>query len=468
MIQALIGHLWQSTLFAVLVGLLTLAFRQNGANVRFSLWLAASLKFLLPFPLIALIGRHLRWESAPALRETSPFYVIADGFMSPGAVPEHYQAAAVRWDWWNLVWMLWALGAVALLIRWGSRWRDLRRAVQAGTLLDLGTPIPVYETSTAVEPGIFGVFRPVILLPRGILTHLESAHLQAVLTHELCHWRRKDNLTGALHMVVQALFWFHPIVWWLGIRLVAERERACDESVIHSGGDRQVYAEGILKVCKLYVEPGLLCAAGVSGGFLRKRIEEIMTMTIFAKLSVAKKTLLAVAGCLAVAGPLCIGFVEAPQAFAATPHVEWRPYKSAEWGFGLDIPATWNVFPPNPVNSRSEVIRFASYEAGYHGLIVFRNPHTPGEDVKTTVIKTQEVLTKAGFGNFVVSETSIGSARVGMLDFDKQEAGKAPWYCRQYFIADGTLIYVLGFGTTDRDAMFGLYDRMAKSFVTSQ
>ncbi len=51
------------------------------------------------------------------------------------------------------------------------------------------------------------------------------------------------------------------------------------------------------------------------------------------------------------------------------------------------------------------------------------------------------------------------------LDFDKPEKGGGTWSCRQYYVVDGTLVYALDFGSTNRDVMFGLYDRMAKSFV---
>jgi hypothetical protein len=52
------------------------------------------------------------------------------------------------------------------------------------------------------------------------------------------------------------------------------------------------------------------------------------------------------------------------------------------------------------------------------------------------------------------------------LDFDKPTPDGGTWSCRLYFIIDGTLVYTLGFGTNKRDAMFDLYDRMAKSFHT--
>src|ERR1700680_997431 len=62
------SHLVQSTLFAGAVALLTLAFRANRAQVRFLLWLSASLKFLIPFALLSIAGSHIRaWAPASSL-----------------------------------------------------------------------------------------------------------------------------------------------------------------------------------------------------------------------------------------------------------------------------------------------------------------------------------------------------------------------------------------------------------------
>jgi beta-lactamase regulating signal transducer with metallopeptidase domain len=106
--------------------------------------------------------------------------------------------------------------------------------------------------------------------------------------------RRRDNLFAALHMLVEALYWFWPPVWWLGARMITERERACDEAVLRSGSDPQVYAEGILKVCKHYVSSPLACASGISGADLKRRMEEIMENTVVARLNLARKAMLVV------------------------------------------------------------------------------------------------------------------------------------------------------------------------------
>src|SRR6185369_1686767 len=97
-----------------------------------------------------------------------------------------------------------------------------------------------------------------------------------VVAHELCHVRYRDNLSAAIHMFVETVFWFHPLVWWIGKRLVDERERACDEEVLRQGNDPRAYAEGILNVCKLYVESPLACVSGITGADLKKRIQNIL------------------------------------------------------------------------------------------------------------------------------------------------------------------------------------------------
>jgi hypothetical protein len=98
-------------------------------------------------------------------------------------------------------------------------------------------------------------------------------------------------------------------------------------------------------------------------------------------------------------------------------------------------------------------------------LIVFRNPADPQRTPEQILARTQEVLAKGGFSNFVPGETTIGSRRVFTLDFERPTPdNQGMLYCRHYFVMGGSLMYVLGFGSSNRDAMFSLYERMAKTF----
>lgn len=316
---ALLNHLWQSTLFAVAAALLAFLLRKNRAQTRYSLWLIASLKFLIPFSLFVAIGNHLQWlASAPAAHATlsiavqeigKPFFAPPLSFsVAQPAMPNTTDLVSF------IVFAIWFCGFVAVLLRWLRSWIQIRAAVRAAEPLSTQAPIKILSSPTLLEPGVFGIFRPVLLLPEGITRHLTPAHLEAILAHELCHVRRRDNLAAALHMIVEAVFWFHPLVWWIGARMVEERERACDEEVIQLGNQPDVYAESILKTCQFYFEAPLACVAGISGSDLKKRILHIMTQGIAARLSLGKKLLLASAGITALTLPLAVGLTNASQA----------------------------------------------------------------------------------------------------------------------------------------------------------
>jgi bla regulator protein BlaR1 len=188
--------------------------------------------------------------------------------------------------------------------------------------LELG--IPVVASPGSLEPGIFGIWRPVLLLPEGVLARLTAVQLEAVIAHELCHVRRRDNLAAAVHMMVEAMFWFHPLVWWIGTRLMEERERACDEEVLRLGNEPRVYAESILKVCEFYLESPVACVAGVTGANLKERIQSIMARRVTHKLDAARKLMLAAAGMAAICGPIFVGLANAPRGRAQSKAVEFE------------------------------------------------------------------------------------------------------------------------------------------------
>jgi hypothetical protein len=175
--------------------------------------------------------------------------------------------------------------------------------------LDIASPVPVKSAASFLEPGLIGIFRPVILLPEGLARNLTAAELDAVLAHELSHLARRDNLTAALHMLVETVFWFHPLVWWIGSRLVEERERACDENVLACGNPPLVYAESILKVCRYYIQTPLACASGMSGPDLNVRLTAIMTGGVRDELSPRASLFLAMTGAAALMLPISAGML---------------------------------------------------------------------------------------------------------------------------------------------------------------
>ncbi len=285
---AMANHLWQSTIFALLAGMATLALRKNQARVRHHLWLAASLKFLVPFSLLMDLGGYLSRLNGSS--ETQPvFYFVMQKVSQPFSEASVsrglFAASLLRWLP-EMAAMLWLIGFVTVIGLWWVRWRRVAAAIRGAAPVSKGRelealrlmersagmqkPIAFRSSQSTLEPGVFGILRPLLLWPAGISEHLQDAHLEAILAHEVQHVRRRDNLAAAMHMVVEAIFWFHPLVWWMGARLVEERERACDEEVLRLGNQPHIYAESILKTCEFCVASPFACVSGVTGADLKQ------------------------------------------------------------------------------------------------------------------------------------------------------------------------------------------------------
>jgi beta-lactamase regulating signal transducer with metallopeptidase domain len=174
--NAIADHLWQSTLFAGVVWLLTLALRKNYARVRHGLWLAASCKFLVPFSLLIALGGQVQLRKASAT-VASGITVVMDQVSQPftatqvvatiPATPSRLPAILLS---------IWACGFIGITCAWWVRWRRIRVAVRAGSPLHLDIPIQAVCSPTLLEPGVFGVFRPILLLPEGIFDRLTPAN----------------------------------------------------------------------------------------------------------------------------------------------------------------------------------------------------------------------------------------------------------------------------------------------------
>lgn len=323
--SALMNHLWQSTLFVIVVWLATVALRKNSARVRCWLWTAGSVKFLVPFSMLVGLGERFQWRAAPAAVQPAVSFVMQDilapavvVIAAPASVPQ--SAPVLPW----LLLTVWALGSAVVLMSWWRQWLPLRSALRDATPVRLNAQygaddLAVLSSPSMPEPGVIGIRRPRLLLPAGVVERLTPAQMRALIAHERCHIRCHDNLAAAIHMVVEALFWFHPAVWLIEARLIDERERACDEMVLRSGGQPSDYAEGILEVCRQSVGIQLTCVAGVSGSNLRARVEAIMRNEIGRPMTRCRRWALAVAVAAAVGGPVAGGALTAQSQVVVPP-----------------------------------------------------------------------------------------------------------------------------------------------------
>jgi bla regulator protein BlaR1 len=340
MIESIGNHLWQSTVCAVAAAPLTWVLRRNRAQVRYCVWLAVSLKFLVPFSLLVVSAAWLAPPAAtrvgsflPAVEQASPLALatavdkIGRPFSGVRPATRAERRPPVRTApalaFAAVISGIWLVGCSVVTVVWLSRWRRAAAIVRRAAPLTDGREgralarirarwasspaLRVVRSEARVEPGVFGIFHPVLVWPQAITAYLSDSQLEAILVHELSHVRRRDNLVAAIHALVQAAFWFHPILWWIGARLVAERERACDEEVVRLGADPHVYAESILEACRFSFETPRLLLAGATASDLQTRLESILENPSIRPLGGMKRLLLAATALAAVAVPFATG-----------------------------------------------------------------------------------------------------------------------------------------------------------------
>jgi beta-lactamase regulating signal transducer with metallopeptidase domain len=306
-IAALLDHLWQSTLFCGVIWVLARLCRSNGAALRHGLWLTASIKFLVPFSALYVVGA---WVGLPAPIGSEPLFFdaavqAAGPMVSPASV--HVAAPDSAWGFTAALLLVWLAGALVVGARWLFAWRAAAVLVRTAQPVP-GAPPDARVTDADVEPAVAGSFHPVVLLPAALLGRLTDTQMNAVLAHEREHIRRHDNLKANVHRLAETVFWFHPAVWWIGRQMVEERERACDEAVLDNGHEGRVYAAGILEVCRHCIDrPRRVFSVSALSGNLSERIRHILADARPAAVGLAKAHALLL-GALACAGiPLITG-----------------------------------------------------------------------------------------------------------------------------------------------------------------
>jgi len=137
--------------------------------------------------------------------------------------------------------------------------------------------VELRQSSRVEVPLMAGLLQPVILLPERMISDLSEEARDGVIVHELSHVLRGDYGWQLLLRLVQAIFWFHPLIWLAERRIYFVRERACDEFAVHALGSGDRYAEMLLDMASRVSErPNLgLCLAVVRTRHIVARIEAL-------------------------------------------------------------------------------------------------------------------------------------------------------------------------------------------------
>lgn len=369
-------HLWQSTIFAAGLVLIALVMRKNYARTRYWIWLAASVKFVIPFSMLVAFGSAFMPHRQPP-RAVAAVYEIIDVVGQPFTAASasgtpialSTPAAHAGLAWTSIIplciALIWALGTLSVLTMWGAYWWKVKAAIRRApravdgpelqALCELQAAglgranIALYLSETNLGPGVYGISHPVLIWPARVSQSLNDAQIKSILAHELCHIERRDNLTACVHMLVEATFWFHPLVWWLGSHLELERERACDEHVLQFMKAPRTYAESILKVCEMCLESPLECVSGVTGANLKERIRRIMTSHMGQQLTLSRKVLLVAVAFSSIAVPIIFGQV-------ANGHISQNPTQPLVPKQGFEVATI------KPVENGPKTPRFIKFE----------------------------------------------------------------------------------------------------------
>ena len=144
------------------------------------------------------------------------------------------------------IWLLGCLGMVGRLVAIHWQVRRLIKTSQPGILSGKS----VLFCSHIKVPATVGIFRSKVLVPFSA-RHWAPAEIQAILSHEFAHVRRKDVLTQLIVSLTKCIVWFQPLAWVGNRKMLLERELACDNSVLETGTGSSFYAEAL---CKLATE----------------------------------------------------------------------------------------------------------------------------------------------------------------------------------------------------------------------
>ena len=90
----------------------------------------------------------------------------------------------------------------------------------------------IWEVDGFGQPFVWGVLRGAVYIPRDFGETVAKEHRRGIWVHEMAHVSRWDAAVNALQIVVQAIFFFHPLVWWANKKIRQEREKCCDETAI--------------------------------------------------------------------------------------------------------------------------------------------------------------------------------------------------------------------------------------------
>jgi beta-lactamase regulating signal transducer with metallopeptidase domain len=319
----LIHFLWQGALVALIVAyVLPLLGGRSPQSRYFAVCIALVLMSTLPIVTFTRIV-VAEFSGANTIFISIPLNIAGTGHALANlseSLPYRIAAALDRHIFAVLA--TWLVGVILLFSRLGIGLIIAQRMMSAATQapahdllhvfnrlilrIEVARPVQLRQSALVQVPTVIGWLRPVVLIPIGCLSGLSPIQVEAILLHELAHIRRYDYVVNVLQSVVEALFFYHPAVWWVSRHIRLERELCCDDLAVKYTGDALTYARALSLLEERRASlPTITLAA--NGGILTMRIKRLLDR----KQSPAPSQLasLALLGIVIAATAICIGAV---------------------------------------------------------------------------------------------------------------------------------------------------------------
>jgi len=328
--------------------------------------------------------------------------VSLDGMIDPAV-------ASGRVAWRLIVRGAYAVGVVLLLTSLAFGWWHARTMMRQTTRVRGRLTHP-----RCITPVTLGLWSPVVILPPD-WTEWDESELAAVLAHEEEHVRRRDPLVAFITLINRAIFWFHPLSWWLRREISALSEQACDAAVVSRGHDKDHYAAILLRFARASATMGGRIApfgTAMAGAGLPRRLRMLETSSRLPP-SPLRKALITAAYIVTVV--ICTGATpiraQAPAA-GATGSTAWRTHSSEHfeifYNTGQEDRAAGVAREAEEAYAR--LMESLKYDLTQRVRLILAGPAFPSDDAAT-----QELVRRSGGAGTAAIVLSMDDNRPGAL-----------------------------------------------------
>ncbi|MDP4263860.1 MAG: M56 family metallopeptidase [Bacteroidota bacterium] len=298
-VWTLIHSLWQGLLAAVLAGIIIALTRRSSARTRYNLLALVMLLFLVS----TLVTFSLQNKNNAGIKPVAGLNSIATPIFpvntqyeitavkAPAAVDElvtyfntHADFIVLAWAVFFLIHCIKLFTGLAGIQRLRTfkthspikEWQE--KLDYLAIALDIPGSIRLLESELVKIPAAIGYFKPVILVPLGLLSNLPAGQVEAILLHELAHIRRKDYIMNILQRFTEAVFFFNPALLWISSLIRQEREACCDDVVVANTHHKGSYLDALVSFQE-YSMTASGYAMGISSKkhYLLNRVKRILT-----------------------------------------------------------------------------------------------------------------------------------------------------------------------------------------------